>query len=123
MFWEIVLSALLVIGGLFALIGSFGLIKLRDPMQRLHGPSKSTTLGVGTALMASVVDLYVLRGVVAWQELLVVTFLFATSPITALFLAKLHLHGRADRSQLPATGTPRPWATLDTGLDKPEPGP
>ena len=33
---ELVISLLLVIAGVFGLIGSIGLLKLRQPMQRLH---------------------------------------------------------------------------------------
>ncbi len=50
---DYLIAALLVIGGLFGLIGSFGLLKLNDPMKRLHAPTKATTIGVGTALIAS----------------------------------------------------------------------
>ncbi|MGB8815096.1 MAG: Na+/H+ antiporter subunit G [Paracoccaceae bacterium] len=117
MVWEIVIAALLVIGGSFGLIGSFGLLKLRLPMQRLHAPTKATTMGVGAALLASVLDLAVFKGALTWQELLVVVFLFMTSPLTALFLAKVHLHAMTDRSTLPPTGTGRDWATFDRQLD------
>jgi len=50
---EMVVATMLVIGMLFALIGSWGLAKLGDFYKRLHGPSKATTLGVGCVLMAS----------------------------------------------------------------------
>ncbi|NCM96998.1 MAG: Na+/H+ antiporter subunit G, partial [Rhodobacterales bacterium] len=36
---EILIAALLVIAGVVGLIGSYGMIKLADPMQRLHAPS------------------------------------------------------------------------------------
>ena len=35
---DIALAALLILSGLFGLIGSWGLLRLRDPMQRLHAP-------------------------------------------------------------------------------------
>lgn len=108
---QIAIAALLVIGGLFGLIGSFGLLKLRDPMQRLHAPTKATTIGVGTALFASVLDLWIFQATLTWQELLVIGFLFLTAPITALFLAKAHLHLTVRREDIPPTGTKRPWAT------------
>ena len=111
---EIAIAALLVIGGLFGLIGSFGLLKLRHPMQRLHAPTKATTIGVGTALFASVLDLWVFQGQLTWQELLVIGFLFLTAPITALFLAKAHLHLTVPRADVPPTGRAKPWATYDT---------
>ncbi|MCF1707429.1 Na+/H+ antiporter subunit G [Tabrizicola sp. J26] len=110
---EIVISALLVLGGLFGLVGSFGLLKLNDPMKRLHGPTKATTVGVGATLVASVLYFKLVQGLVTWQELLIVVFLFITSPVTALFLAKAHLHRNMKPSDLPPTGTARGWATFD----------
>ena len=50
---EIVVCVFLAIGGLFGLVGSFGLLKLQDTMQRLHAPTKATTLGIGGVLIAS----------------------------------------------------------------------
>ena len=50
---EAIIATLLVTGGAFALLGSFGLAKLGDFYRRLHGPTKATTLGVGSALLAS----------------------------------------------------------------------
>ena len=107
---EAVISLLLVVGGLFGLIGSCGLLKLRAPMQRLHAPTKATTVGVGAALIASALDLFWQTGVITWQEVLVAIFLFMTAPLSALYLAKVHLHTVADRSALPPTGTSAPWA-------------
>lgn len=107
---EMVISALLVIGGLFGLVGSIGLLKLRDAMQRLHAPTKATTVGVGAALIASALYLLWQNGVATWQEVLVAIFLFMTAPLSALYLAKTHLHAMPDRGALPGTGTEAPWA-------------
>jgi multicomponent K+:H+ antiporter subunit G len=86
-------------------------LKLREPMQRLHAPTKATTIGVGTALFASILDLWIFQATLTWQELLVIGFLFLTAPITALYLAKAHLHLTLRRADIPPTGTGRPWAT------------
>ena len=51
---ELLVSVLIVLGGLFALIGSVGMVKLPDLLTRLHAPTKATTLRVGGALAASV---------------------------------------------------------------------
>lgn len=110
---EYAIAALLVLGGLFGLIGSYGLLKLRDPMQRLHAPTKATTIGVGAALVASALDLVLIGKGITWQEILVVLFLFLTAPLSALFLAKTHLLRTVDRKALPRTGTERDWATFD----------
>ncbi len=112
MILDVILSALLVIGGLFGLLGSFGLLKLRDTMQRLHAPTKATTVGVGTALVVSM--LYALtQGRVSWHELLITLFLLLTAPITGNLLAKAHMHSRMRKDDLPPTGVTDHWATFD----------
>jgi multicomponent K+:H+ antiporter subunit G len=108
---ELFLAALLVGGGIFALVGSYGLLRLPQPMQRLHAPTKATTIGVGAALVVSALDLLP-QGSISWQELLVTIFLLLTAPISALFLAKTLLLRHEDPATLPDTGTGRPWSTL-----------
>lgn len=83
--WAVV--ALLVIGVLFALIGSWGLAKFGDFFKRLHGPSKATTLGVGCVLLASMLWLAG-QGRVSGHELLITLFLFLTAPVSAHLLVK-----------------------------------
>jgi multicomponent K+:H+ antiporter subunit G len=110
---EWAIAALLVAGGLFGLIGSFGLLKLQDPMQRLHAPTKASTLGLAGALSASVLYFWGYRGELTWQELLITTFVIVTAPITANFLSKVHLHLTVRRADLPETGTDKAWATFE----------
>jgi multicomponent K+:H+ antiporter subunit G len=109
---ELLIAGLLVLGGIFGLIGSYGLLKLKDPMQRLHAPTKATTIGVGTALLASAFDLLLLGQGITWQELLVAAFLLLTAPVAALFLAKTHLLRGTAGPDIPDTGTGQPWATF-----------
>lgn len=92
MVWDIVVSGLLVMGGLFGLIGSFGLVKLPDPMTRLHAPTKSATLGVGAVLIASLVWFPSQGGQVSWHELLITLFLFLTAPVAGNLVAKANMH-------------------------------
>ena len=42
---EFVAAFMIVLGAAFALIGSWGLVRLPTLMERLHGPTKATTLG------------------------------------------------------------------------------
>jgi multicomponent K+:H+ antiporter subunit G len=116
---ELFLAAILVGGGIFALVGSYGLLRLPEPMQRLHAPTKATTIGVGAALLVSALDMLPEGGGISWQELLITIFLLLTAPITALFLAKTLLLRHEDPATLPKTGTGQPWATL--GEDRPDP--
>lgn len=108
---EWALAALLVLGGIFGLIGSWGLIRLQDPLQRLHAPTKATTIGVGAALVAAGMDLAFTEGVISWQEALVAVFLFVTAPLSALWLARVHLWQRIARDSLPPPET-GDWAVF-----------
>lgn len=126
---EIIVSALLVIGGVFALVGSFGLIRLPDLLSRLHAPTKATTLGVGSVLAASMVYFFALRGELSIHELLITLFLFLTAPLTAHFVAKAYLLQRPDIArQLPPAIGEAGWATFDappadaTSVGEPPPG-
>lgn len=114
---EVFIAALLVLAGVFGLIGSFGLLKLRDPLARLHAPTKATTIGVGGVLIASMLTIWTTQGELSFHELLVTLFLFVTAPVTANFLAKMHLHRTIDRTALPPTGTGKPWASEHGSAD------
>lgn len=89
--FEALVSALIVTGAGFALIGSWGLVRLPSLMERLHAPTKATTLGLGAMLAGSVMH-FQARGVWTTHELLVSVFLFLTAPIGANMIAKVHLH-------------------------------
>jgi multicomponent K+:H+ antiporter subunit G len=114
---EILITALLVIAGVFGLIGSFGLLKLTDPMARLHAPTKATTIGVGGVLIASMLHIWMTEGRISFHELLITLFLFATAPVTANFIAKMHIHRTIDRSVLPPTGLGTDWGTIPGQAD------
>ncbi|MDP3860773.1 MAG: Na+/H+ antiporter subunit G [Phaeovulum sp.] len=115
MVWDLLITGFLVLAGVFGLVGSIGLVKLPDPMTRLHAPTKATTLGVGGVLIASMLFFAAKMGHFSAHELLITLFLFLTAPVSALFLAKANLHH--DRPQ----NLPHPegseWAILRIGTD------
>ena len=115
---EIVISIFLVISGVFGLVGSFGLIKLPDPMMRLHAPTKATTLGVGGALIASMLYFYFVVGQFSFHELMIALFLFLTAPITGHFVAKTHLHLLYKPKDLPSPGGERAWAGYESDAER-----
>ena len=116
---ELFLTVLLVIAGIFGLIGSYGLIRLRDGMQRLHAPTKASTVGLGAALLASMFHGLLIGTGFSAQELLVMVFIFITAPITANYLSKFHLHSRTHTP--PPSESPRDWATFDHAPEPAEP--
>lgn len=81
----------LLIGSGFITVGVIGLLKFNDPMTRLHAPTKVGTIGIGMLLLASMIHSFTL-GETSVHELLIIAFLFATAPISANFIAKVHLH-------------------------------
>lgn len=96
---ETLLSFLILTGAVFTFIGSLGLARLRDFYTRLHGPTKATTLGVGSLLVASAVYFSTRGEGISLHEVLVTLFLFITAPVSAHLLAKAALHLR-ERSQV-----------------------
>jgi multicomponent K+:H+ antiporter subunit G len=93
---DTLVALLVLLGAVFTLIGSIGLASLPDFFCRLHGPTKSTTLGVGGMLAASALYFAAQGATPRPAELLVALFLFLTTPVSAQLLAKaaLHLHLR-----------------------------
>ena len=126
---EILVAALLVLGGAFILVGSWGLARLPSLMTRLHGPTKATTLGVGGCLIASMIFFPASGQGWSAHELLITIFLLLTAPISANMIAKAHLHRQGHRiDPNPAdgivTGLPKPpdggdWATFQGGAEEP----
>lgn len=118
---DLLVAALIVVGGAFAAIGSWGLVRLPTIMERLHGPTKATTLGLGALLLASVLFFRFSEGIGTAHELLITLFLFITAPISANMVAKVHLHQsrmRIDGERDGPAGPPPPpgdgplWSTF-----------
>ncbi len=89
---EIVLSFFVLLGGLFMLLGSIGLARMPDFYMRLHAPTKATTLGVGSLLIASMIFFSLKNSIFSIHEVLITLFLFITAPVSAHMMAKAALH-------------------------------
>jgi multicomponent K+:H+ antiporter subunit G len=91
---EIVISACVVMGALFVLLGALGLAKLPDFYSRLHAPTKASTLGVGGIALGSLLYFSTRGSGFSWHELLLTLFLLITAPLTAHMLARAALQQR-----------------------------
>lgn len=91
---EVITSIFLLIGGFFLLVGSYGLFKLPDFYMRLHAPTKASTLGIGSILVASAIYYSTHHSGFSMKEVLITLFIFLTAPITAHMLSKAALHVR-----------------------------
>jgi len=96
--WAAVPAALLLIaGGLLAVIGSLGLLRLPDFQSRMHPPTMGTTLGTGCVLMASMLVSSALLHRAVIHELLITLFVVLTAPVTAMLLMRAALAGARRR--------------------------
>jgi len=97
---ELLTSFFLIVGGLFALIGSIGMARFPDLFMRLHGPTKATTLGVGGILIASMLHFSSFEAGLSLHELLIAMFLMITAPVSAHLIARSMIHQRGGVDQI-----------------------
>ncbi|WP_195819577.1 Na+/H+ antiporter subunit G [Roseobacter sp. MH60115] len=101
----------LLVGAGFAMVGAIGLLKFNDSMTRLHAPTKVGTVGIGALLLASMIHSFTV-GDGSLHELLIMSFLFVTAPISANFMAKVNIHRRACDTP-PEPPRDDTWSTLN----------
>ncbi len=94
-FWlELLVSAFVLLGAFFAVIGAVGLARMPDFFMRVHLPTAGTTLGVGCTLIASALYFSGVLGTLSLREFLISLFLFITAPVSSHMMAKVALHTR-----------------------------
>ena len=108
---EILVSIFLLIGAFFMLVGGIGMVRLPDLFMRLHAPTKSSTLGLGSFLIAAII-FSAMYGRFGFAEVLITLFAFITAPVSANLMAQaaLHLRLRSMSGEVPeALERPLPW--------------
>ncbi len=81
-----------VLGAALALIGSFGLLRLKSFYDRVHAPTLGTTLGTGFVLIASMTMFSALELRPVLREILIGIFMIVTTPVTFVLLLRAALH-------------------------------
>lgn len=84
---EYLISFFIIIGTLFLLLSSVGLLKMPDLYTRMSATTKASTLGVGFILVGSAIYFWEV-GIVS-RVIIIIVFLTITAPIAA------HMIGRA----------------------------
>jgi multicomponent K+:H+ antiporter subunit G len=108
---EILVSIFLLIGAFFMLVGGIGMVRLPDLFMRLHAPTKSSTLGLGSFLIAAMI-FSAFQGHIGFAEVLLTLLAFITAPVSANLMAQaaLHLRLRSMSGDVPeALNRPLPW--------------
>ena len=103
----LVVALLLLLGAGLALVGSFGLLRLRGFYERVHAPTLATTLGIGSVLAASMLFFSLLQSRFVLHEILIAVFMVVTTPVTLMLLTRAALYrDRIEGDQ--AVPPPRP---------------
>ena len=98
--WAAVPAAiLLIVAGLLAAIGAYGLLRLPDFFTRMHPPAMGSTLGAGCVLLASILVSSAAAGRPVVHALLITLFIVITAPVTAMLLARAALYRRERRAR------------------------
>lgn len=94
-FWvEVVVSALLVLSGLFVVIAATGFLRLKDFFLRMHPPALAYTFGSWCVAFAGILYFSVLEGRLLLYPWLIIILLSVTVPVTTLLLARVALFRR-----------------------------
>lgn len=88
---EIIASILIVLSGIVTLIGNLGLVNLQYFRKRIHSPTLGNSLGLWFLMVASMLISYVLGDRLFFHEMLVVIFIFMTSPISWTLLMRSYV--------------------------------
>ena len=80
-------AVLMLLGSVFSLLASIGVLRFPDLLTRMHAASKAGAVGGGLLLLA--VALVSLDAAVALRALLGIGFLLLTTPVAAHLLARV----------------------------------
>lgn len=88
---DLIVAALLVIGGLFALIGAIGITRFPDVYNRMHGSGISSTAGLPAILLAGTIYFSVHHGLTV-KLLIFLPFLLWTGAAGTFMLGRAAHH-------------------------------
>ena len=103
-FATILVSALVVVGAAFTLVGTIGLVRLPSFYQRIHAPTLGTTLGTACIALASMIYFTAIGGRPVIYELALIAFITVPTPAGLIILVRAALlrdDSGAGRSSLP----------------------
>ena len=88
---EITIAALVLAGATIALLGSWGLLRLKTYFERVHAPSIIATMGCWCIMYGTIVYFSLQGQGLALHALLIALFVAITVPVTNIFLMRAAL--------------------------------
>lgn len=83
---EIIVAVLLLVGAIFMLLGGIGVLRMPDLFMRMQAATKAAALGASCMLAG--VAVYFWQMDITVRTLLIVGFIFLTSPVSAHMVAR-----------------------------------
>jgi multicomponent K+:H+ antiporter subunit G len=84
-------AVLVLVGALFAFVGSLGLLRMKTFFERVHPPTMGTTLGTAFVLAGSMLYFTVLESRPVLHEILIGVFMILNTPVTYVLLGRAAL--------------------------------
>lgn len=88
---EITIAAMVLTGATIALLGSWGLLRLKTYFERVHAPSIIATMGCWCIMYGTIVYFSLQGQGLALHALLIALFVAITVPVTNIFLMRAAL--------------------------------
>ncbi|KEG21300.1 monovalent cation/H(+) antiporter subunit G [Bartonella bacilliformis] len=89
---SILIAVFLLLGSTLTLIGTIGLVRFSTFYERLHMPSLIASWGAGSIFMASLLYSIFVDHQLVFHEVLLLVFLFVTTPVTSMLLSQAAAH-------------------------------
>ncbi|THT99640.1 Na+/H+ antiporter subunit G [Lampropedia puyangensis] len=96
---EIAVAFFALCGGLIALLGASGVLRLKTFFSRIHAPALITTAGIWCLMLATITYFSFQTGKPALNILLLGVFIAITSPVTTIFLMRAALFRSRQRGE------------------------
>ena len=88
---EITIAAMVLTGATIALLGSWGLLRLKTYFERVHAPSIIATMGCWCIMHGTIVYFSLQGQGLALHALLIAAFVSITVPVSTIFLMRAAL--------------------------------
>lgn len=88
---DITVSVLVLAGAVIALLGSFGLVRLKTYFERVHAPAIIATMACWCVMHATLLYFFVVADSQGVHALLIALFVAITVPVTNVFLMRAAL--------------------------------
>lgn len=98
-------ALLLLLGSGLTLIGTIGLLRMRNFYERMHPPTLGATWGAGGILLASLLYFGTTQSRPVLHEILIAAFVTVTTPVTLMLLARAAIY--RDRQEKNSSVPPR----------------